>query len=92
MALARAGESELAWYVEYVNAENRILRGDVPTRVIFKPAEREPPGKKVKEPNNERTCPSFEFLDRTSIAGLTGRCLRCQCPLITNDSLLSLPL
>lgn len=41
MVLARATESELARYVEYLKAENRILRHKLPNRVICTPAERQ---------------------------------------------------
>jgi putative transposase len=39
--LARATESELAQYVEFLKAENRILRSKLPKRVICTPAERD---------------------------------------------------
>ena len=41
MVLARATESELARYVEYLKAENRILRSKLPKRVVCTPAERQ---------------------------------------------------
>ncbi|MHC4403264.1 MAG: hypothetical protein ACYTG0_26700 [Planctomycetota bacterium] len=40
MVLARATESELARYVEYLKAENRILRSRLPKRVVCTRAER----------------------------------------------------
>ena len=40
MVLARATGSELARYVEYLKAENRILRDKLPKRVVCTPAER----------------------------------------------------
>jgi putative transposase len=41
MVLARATESELARYVEYLKAENRILRSKLPKQVVCTPAERQ---------------------------------------------------
>ncbi len=41
MVLARASESQLARYVEYLKAENRILRDKLPKRVICTPGERQ---------------------------------------------------
>jgi len=41
MVLARATECELARYVEYLKAENRILRDKLPKRVVCTPAERQ---------------------------------------------------
>jgi len=41
MVLARATESELARYMEYLKAENRILRDKLPKRVVCTPAERQ---------------------------------------------------
>ena len=41
MVLARATESELTRYVEYLKAENRILRDKLPKRVVCTPAERQ---------------------------------------------------
>ena len=56
MVLARAAESELARYVEYLKAENRILRSKLPKRVVWTPAERQrlvklgkPPGSVIKD-------------------------------------------
>ena len=40
MVLARATESELVHYVEYLKGENRILRSKLPKRVLCTPAER----------------------------------------------------
>ena len=40
MVLARATESELARYVEFLKAENRVLRSKLPKRVICTPAEK----------------------------------------------------
>jgi hypothetical protein len=41
MVLARATESELARYVEYLKAENRVFRDKLPKRVVCTPAERQ---------------------------------------------------
>ena len=40
LLLARATENELVLYIEYLKAENRILRGKLPKRVNVTPAER----------------------------------------------------
>ena len=40
MLMARATERELVLYVEYLKAENRILRGKLPKRITVTPAER----------------------------------------------------
>lgn len=37
---ARATDSELGRYIEYLKAENRILRAKLPARVAVTPAER----------------------------------------------------
>jgi putative transposase len=39
--LANATESQLAQYVEFLKAENRILRSKLPSKVICTPAERD---------------------------------------------------
>jgi hypothetical protein len=56
MLIARATEKELVQYVEYLKAENRILRSKLPKHINVTPAERErlvtrgkPAGKKIKE-------------------------------------------
>ena len=56
VVLARATEPELVLYVEFLKAENRILRSKLPKRVICTPAERsrlvklgKPLGSAIKE-------------------------------------------
>jgi putative transposase len=39
--LARATESQLARYVEYLKEENRILRDRLPKRIVCTPGERQ---------------------------------------------------
>ncbi|MAD81044.1 MAG: hypothetical protein CMJ50_09420 [Planctomycetaceae bacterium] len=41
LLVARATESELGRYVEYLKAENRILRDKLPKRISVTPAERD---------------------------------------------------
>ena len=41
LVLARATESQLARYVEYLKEENRILRAKLPKRVVCSPGERQ---------------------------------------------------
>jgi len=40
MLLARATEKDLVLYIEYLKAENRILRNKLPKRINVTPAER----------------------------------------------------
>ncbi len=47
-AIARATDQQLARYVEYLKAENKILRARIPKRVICTPAERATPVKLAK--------------------------------------------
>ena len=40
LLLARAAEKDLVLYIEYLKAENRMLRSKLPTRINVTPAER----------------------------------------------------
>ena len=40
MPIARATEKDLVLYIEYLKAENRILRSKLPKRITVTPAER----------------------------------------------------
>ena len=63
LALARATEPELARMIEYLKAENRILRGKLPKRVTCTPAERA----RLVELGREVVHESPDFCDRIRI-------------------------